>query len=125
MHFIPQSVEGSKDFIYKYALRLSRNNYVDISSFQNLKKAKRVFDIYKWESGIMAKKFGVGANVMISGWQPFLKYENRKWEKVERDDIHAWMGGPMLPCHMFFKDVLELKEWLGEKTLDKLFVEFL
>ena len=119
-----QAVKGTKPCIYKYAVKLSRNNWIDLSSFKTLKKAKRVFAIYKWGT-YCGHSFGQATQ--FSGWGLWLTYRDRKWDvnKLEHDGTFTFEGAPLMPAHMFFKTGDELKEWLGEETVSDLFVDLL
>lgn len=120
------AIRGVKPCIYKYAIKLSRNNWIDLSSFKSLKKSKRVFSVYKWDSytGI---SFGVGPDTTFSGWILWLNYKDRKWEKVadEADKTFSFEGSPLVPAHIFFKTGEEFKEWLGGDAVQSLFVDLL
>lgn len=119
-------IEGNYPCIYQYGIRLSRNNWIDMSSFNALKKNKRVFHVFRWRISNTVK-FGMGTPVMASGWALWLTYKNRKWEKSNDtfDTSFGFMGAPLLPMHMFFKTTEEFKEWLGEAAIESLFSELL
>jgi hypothetical protein len=119
-------VEGNYPCIYKYAIRLSRNNWIDLSSFKSLKKNKRVFSIFRWRIA-QTIKFGIGRPITASGWSLWLTYKDRKWEKSSDtiDSSFGFVGAPLLPMHLFFKTTEEFKEWLGDATIESLFSELL
>lgn len=115
------TVFGTQPHIYKYAVLMLRNNYIDLSSFNNLKR--RSFNVYQW---ISKPRNLAKAPDIVSGWQLWLQYKHRKWEKFNIERVDYTFDGPcMMPAHIFFKTGEELKEWLGSKNVSKMFAELL
>ena len=123
--------------VYKYALVLARDVYVDLENFEALHNSKRTFRIFQWKSGLKIKKWiwgdvdgdmGHSEITDSSSWSPFLFYDGKKWRDISKSKKnwkHQHRNKIMLPAHRFFKDEEEFKSWLTDPLYNKLFIDML
>lgn len=110
----------------KYGLLLGRQHYINMVDSDNLLNSKRHFVIYKWSNlqspitsnnKIINRLITQNTSTIEHAYIPWVAFGNGKfsiiksYRRVQYEKI-------MSPMHKWFKDDIELKDWMGEKMFN-------
>jgi hypothetical protein len=136
---------------YLILLKLRSERYLNISSFDEIHKAKRAFTLFKWQTkeyqeeetwdqdktGLTSKVTGVAiisktTTKYYGRYEPWLFFNGYKWDKYSSygrkytfKQIEQGVNHIMIRSHLGFKTEYDFRLWLGNTNYVKLFSDLL